>query len=224
MQAGAMITSALTLCVAYGCGQGDWILEPDPVTVDSATILVPPAGYPFRDDAFVTQEGNGYSKLTRSEDGATAEALLLNQTPGHVLVYSTVTFNHPEHCVEGEDRLPVPGPCRGNGPLDQRDGGIAEVMLSVEVWASAVVGQDGIVRFEVDLTHDMALQHANQGPGVINPEGAVVYMWVLDKGPLAPDGPLRPVQTNTLFGGCQGPPANGPLPCAGAAIVQHLPE
>lgn len=64
----------------------------------------------------------------------------------------------------------------------------------------------------------------NGGPGLLNPEEAEIYVFIQDKDPLAPEGPLRDAQLNTLFGGCQGPPAFGFLPCRGVALAQHLPQ
>ena len=146
-------------------------------------------------------------------------------TPGDVLVYSTLVFNYPAYCEEGEDRLPEPGPCRGNGPADPRDGAIPEVQLSVSSWASAIVDANGKATFDVDLADAVPTwtSPVNGGPGLLNPEGAVIFVYVLDKGPLAAEGPLRDAQTNTMFGGCRGPPANGPLPCHAVALAQHLP-
>lgn len=223
----SMVLSTFLLSMAVGCaseGNATAPLLAPAEAVDSRPILVPPTGYPIRDDAFVTQVGDGESTLRRSAAGATASARLGSQTPGHALVYFALIFNFPEHCVEGEDRLPEPGPCRGNGPADPRDGGIPEVQVSADVWASTVVGSDGTARFEVDLTRDTPLAKINpNGPGLVNPEGAVIDVYVMDKGPLAPEGALRGAQMNSLYGGCQGPPAFGELPCRGVAIVQHLP-
>lgn len=193
-------------------------------SVDTRTILIPPPGYPVLDQAFVTQVGSGTSTITRSSERATAAVLLESQTPGHVLVLATIIFNFPEHCVEGEDRLPEPGPCRGNGPTDPRDGAIPAVRISADAWQSVVVGADGRASFEVDLVGDTPVGPVNDGPGLLNPEGAVIFTYVMDKGPLVDEGPLRGAQLNSLYGGCQGPPAMGTLSCAGAAIAQHLPK
>jgi hypothetical protein len=220
------VLAAFAVLSATGYNAESGPLGPEGVsapTVDTRTILVPPPAFPARDDAFVTQTGDGESTLTRSQDGARAEAELRSQEPGHALFYVTITFNYPEHCREGENRLPEPGPCRGNGPADPRDGLSPEVQVSADVWASALASPAGVASFQVDLSHDIPIQKINDGPGIVNPEGAVIDVYVMDKGPLAPEGPLRGAQMNSLYGGCQGPPAFGPLPCRGVAIVQHLP-
>lgn len=199
-------------------------LAPAPAdSVDTRTILIPPPGYPVLDQAFVTEVGAGTSTIVRSTNGATATVQLENQTPGHALVMATIIFNFPEHCVEGEDRLPEPGPCRGNGPTDPRDGAIPAVRISADAWTSVVVEADGRATFDVDLTADTPVGPVNGGPGLVNPEGAVIFTYVVDKGPLVAEGPLRGAQLNSLYGGCQGPPAMGTLPCEGVAIAQHLP-
>jgi hypothetical protein len=207
-------------------GEGPIVPAFATVGVDNRDFLIPPPGFPERDDAFVTETSRGKSKIKRTTSGAVADATLKDQVPGHVLVYTTFSWNYPQYCVEGENRLPEPGPCRGNGPTDPRDGLIPEALLGVDTWANAIVGETGKVSFHVDLTHDMPMWSSpiNGSPGLVNPEGAVFHTYVLDKGPLAPAGPLRDAQLFTLFGGCQGPPAFGPLPCVGVAIAQHLPN
>lgn len=224
--------AALVLCTTAACGEqvDDGVTGVDARTldiriVDNQRLLVPPPGYPALDNVTVTEWGRGKSKLMRSSDGATAYLEVKDQVPGHVLVYSTILFNYPEHCVEGEDRLPEPGPCRGNGPLDPRDGLIPEALLSADAWAYAIVGANGKATFRVDLTNDTPTWNSpvNGGPGLVNPLGAVIYTHVMDKGALVPEGPLRGAQVNSPYGGCQGPPAFGPLPCEGVALAQHLP-
>lgn len=223
MQIPLAITGVMALCFATGCSEESSVTEPPAVAVDSLAFLVPPLTFPVSDQAIVTQAGNGFSRLIRSPDEPKATARLSNQTPGNVLVYTTITFNHPEYCREGEDRMPRPGPCRGNGPTDPRDGLIPEVQISADVWASVVVGEDGVADFAIDFASAVPLQSINGGPGIVNPEGAVVFSYVLDKGPVVAEGPLRGVQLNTAYGGCQGPPAFGTLPCRGVAVAQHLP-
>lgn len=213
---------ALIVLLPTACGSEALPGPPDPV-VDARGILVPPADYPRSDAAVVTESGPGTSTIVRTAEGATAELALEAQTPGNVLVYGTIIFNHPEYCVEGEDRLPEPGPCRGNGPLDPRDGSIPEVQVSADAWASLVVGADGRATFDIDLSHAVPLQRINDGPGLTEPQGAVIFVWVMDKGPAVEEGPLRAAQMNSMYGGCQGPPAMGELPCRGVAVVQHLP-
>jgi hypothetical protein len=188
-------------------------------------LLLPPPGYPVLDDAYVTETTRGWSRLKRTASRATADATLKDQTPGHVLVYSTILLNYPEYCVEGDDRMPEPGPCRANGPADPRDGLIPETLLSADSWASTQVDSNGKASFRVDLTNDEPTWSSpfNGGPGLVNPAGAVIFVYIMDKGPLAPAGPLREAQTLTLYGGCQGPPAFGPLPCEGVGVAQHLP-
>lgn len=233
MRYATTVPGVLVLLAMVGCGtapDGDALFPtlPSPsrsLAVDNETILVPPTGYPVLDDVRVTERGRGKSRLKRSADGATADLKLKDQAPGDVLVYATIIFNYPGFCVEGEDRLPEPGPCRANGPLDPRDGAIPEVQLSADAWAYAVADHVGMATFHVDLVHDAPTWSSslNGGPGLLDPEGAAVYVYVQDKGPLAPEGPLRDAQVNTLFGGCQGPPAFGPLSCRGVALAQHLP-
>lgn len=216
-------TLALAASVTLFPTCGDATVGPERPIVDTRTVLVPPPGYPVRDDAVVSQRGTGTSTLIRESDGATLEVTLRDQTPGHVLVLFTLAFNHPEYCVEGEDRLPEPGPCRGNGPLDPRDGGIPAVQVAADAWSSVVVGADGRATFTVDFGADTPIQNVN-GAGLLAPLNAVVFSYVLDKGPLVAEGPLRGAQTGSMYGGCQGPPALGPLPCQGVAVAQHLPD
>ena len=195
------------------------------VAVDNLPLLLPPAGFPVLDHVMVTATTRGRSKIKRRSDGAEATVKLKDLTPGHVLVLATIVFNHPEHCVEGEDRLPTPGPCTANGPADPRDGGIPEVGFSADAWAHTTVDDNGTARFNVDFGEAAPTwsSPANTGSGIENPEGAVVVVYVQDKGPLAEAGPLREAQVRTLFGGCGGPPAFGPLTCTGVGVAQHLP-
>ena len=191
--------------------------------VDMKDVLIPPPGFPVRDDAYITEVGKGFSKLTRRTDGATVDVQVMDQPAGHVQVFYTVIFNYPEYCREPDDRFPETSPCSANGAADRRDGLIPEVQFSIETWAYDVVGRNGKSTFRVDLSNDAPLENFAGGPGLVNPRGAVIGTGVMDKGPLAPEGPLREMQTQTLFGGCQGPPAFGPLPCKLVEAALHQP-
>lgn len=204
--------------LAAACGD-----ESAEVAKDVQAILVPPADFPAADTAVVAEVGPGASTMTRTTGGVTAEARITGQNPGHVMVYGTFTFNYPEHCRAGENRLPVPGPCRGNGPMDPRDGAIPAVRFSADAWASTVVGADGVAVLAMDSSIDEPVEAINGGPGIENPVGAVIYVSILDKGAAITSGPLTAPQRDSFYGGCQGPPANGSLPCRMVAIVQHLP-
>lgn len=187
-------------------------------------VLIPPPTFPLFDDDFITEEGEGYSILLRKRPKNEAHNMVKvrNITPGHVYVFSAVVFNHPEFCVEGEDRFPEAGPCKANGPSDRRDGAIPEV----EFWVATFPGKvskNGHVRFAIDLGEDTPSE-VIVGPGLTNPLGAVISNGVMDKGPELPEGdPLRWAQFHTLKGGCQGPPSFGPLPCSWVHVAQHLP-
>ncbi len=214
-----LVIPAMTAALLLGCGDD----EPPETDTDTQSILVPPPAFPASDSAQVQDVGQGSSSLTRSADQMTATAVLEGQAPGNVLVYSTITFNFPEFCVEGDPRLPVAGPCRGNGPTDPRDAAIPDVRFSADTWASVVVDDQGEAEFAIDFVADAPIERINGGPGIVNPAGAVVFVSILDKGAPIAGGPLAGAQTGSFYGGCQGPPANGPLPCRMVALVQHLP-
>lgn len=235
MKSRSILPTALALLLGTGCVSGN----SEPVTgppaagpqlstaaatvVDIQDILVPPPGFPQSDLPFV-ETAQGRSRVKRSADGAAADAVVKDQIPGHVQVYYTVIFNYPEYCQEPDDRFPETSPCTANGPIDRRDGLIPEVQFSVDVWTSTVVGENRKSTFTVDLSGDTPLQRlVADGPGLVNPLGAVIDVGVLDKGLLASAGPLREAQLNTLYGGCQGPPSFGPLSCHFVAGAQHLP-
>jgi hypothetical protein len=98
------------------------------------------------------------------------------------------------------------------------------VGFSVDAWASSLVGRTRKSSFSVNLSADEPLQQlAPGGLGLVNPLGAVISIGVMDKGPLAPERPLREAQMNTVWGGCEGPPPFGPLACRMVAVAQHLP-
>lgn len=191
--------------------------------VEKQSLWIPPPGWPVLDNAYVTEPAEGHSRLKRRTVGATIDVEVKNQTPGHVQMAYSVIFNHPEFCREPDDRMPDPSPCSANGAADRRDGLIPEVRFSVDTWAHTVVGKNRKTMFRVDFGRDTPIERFSGGPGLVNPEGALIGIGVMDKGPLAPEGPLRTVQTSTLFGGCQGPPAFGPLPCKLVAVAQHHP-
>ena len=146
-----------------------------------------------------------------------------NVTPGNVYVYAMTPFNNPEHCAFKEDRfLGVPYPCRANGPLDRLDGLDPATGFYVGTYGGHVA-EKRQVRFRVDAVRDTPTE-VIVGSGVTNPAGMMFYGGVMDKGPALPEGhPLRWAQFNTLKGGCQGPPAFGPLPCRWAHISAHAP-
>lgn len=185
--------------------------------------LVPPNCFPVC-PAVATDRARGLDILVRRRTTAINHVSVAeNITPGNVYVYVMTPYDRPEHCVYVEDRfLGVPYPCRANGPLDRLDGLDPNTGFYVATYGG-VVARGNRVRFRVDVVGDDPTE-VIFGSAVTNPLGMMFYSGVMDKGPELPEGhPLREAQRTTLMGGCQGPPAFGPLPCGWVHIAAHAP-
>ncbi len=186
--------------------------------------LVPPACFPACPQ-IARERARGRDILIRRRATAINEVQLSeNITPGNVYVYAMTPFDHPEHCRFVEDRfLGIPYPCRSNGPLDRLDGLDPATGFYVGTYGGKVAEQDRI-SFRIDVVHDTPTEVIFGSP-VTNPAGMMFYAGVMEKGPVLPEGhPLRRAQLNTLLGGCQGPPAFGPLPCRWVHVAAHAPR
>lgn len=186
--------------------------------------LVPPQCFPGCPD-IARDRARGRDVLIRRRGTAINYVRVVeNVTPGNVYVYVMSPFNNPEHCEFTEDRfLGVPYPCRANGPLDRLDGLDPATGFYVGTYGGHVA-RKARVRFRVDVVRD-APTEVIVGSGVTNAAGMMFYGGVMDKGPALPEGhPLHWAQFNTLKGGCQGPPAFGPLPCQWVHISAHAPR
>jgi len=186
--------------------------------------LVPPACFPACPD-IASEQARGRDILVRGR-GTAINHVYLNEnvTPGNVYVYAVTPFNSPEHCEFIEDRfLGVPYPCRANGPLDRLDGLDPRTGFYVATYAGREA-KNHQVGFRIDVVHDTPTE-VLVGSGVTNVAGMMFYAGVMDKGAALPEEhPLYWAQRNTLKGGCQGPPAFGPLPCRWVHMAAHAPR
>lgn len=204
----------------FGSWRGSWRRR---VSVQPYA-LVPSPCFPGCPD-IARDRTRGRDVLVRRQGTAINQVRVVdNITPGNVYVYVMSPFNHPEHCEYTEDRfLGVPYPCRANGPLDRLDGLDPATGFYVGTYGGHVA-RKARVHFRVDAVRDMPTE-VIVGAGVTNAAGMMFYGGVMDKGPALPEGhPLRWAQFNTLKGGCQGPPAFGPLPCQWVHISAHAPR
>ena len=116
------------------------------------------------------------------------------------------TWNEPGNCT---DQTSFPGSQCGLGDLGNPDLGV--------FWATGgIVGDDGIGRFKDEYCvgedrgfpanfaiepHVAPLQDV-QGPGLLNPKGAAVWIIIKYHGPVAADPGARYHQLNSLLGAC----------------------
>jgi hypothetical protein len=191
--------------------------------VDIKPLLIPPPGFPINKEP-ITEIADGFTMLIRPHESTGARNIIRvgGLTPGHVYLYEVVAFNHPEFCVHGGTQFPEPSPCWSAGAADLVDGAIPETGHYVAAYGAKVATTTRL-RFVVDLVADEPTEIFH-GTGLTNPNGAMIAVGILNKGPELPEGdPLRFAQFNSIRGGCQGPPFFGPLRCEFVGVQQHLP-
>jgi hypothetical protein len=193
---------------------------------DVKDLLVPTPFFPFDNTPLSGETVKGHSILLRNPGtNAVRNFVKLDEvTPGHVYLYETVTFNNTQHCKTGGNVFPGGSPCWSAGPGNPIDGAIPEVEHWIAAFGATVAPPSGPIHFDINLSEDTPSETFT-GPGLTNPQRAMIAIGIRDHGPELPDGhPYRWAQFNSILGACQGPPFFGPLPCRFVALQQHLPD
>ena len=131
-----------------------------------------------------------YSRLLRTDNSLTVNIHTSDLPPGAYSVW-WVIYNHPELCT-------VPFECLDPAHDETVD---SPVQFALQNATGKVVGTAGVGNFSASIKiGGPPSGEVLQGPGLLNPAGALVVMVVRYHGPAIPG--MIPQQISTFYGGC----------------------
>jgi hypothetical protein len=170
------------------------------IVASTATDLMVPtsvtAKRPFmvRDDETTALAANvgtlvGFNAtLTRSQTGISASASVGGLTPGGTYTFWVIIWNNPEACAAACDGTDFGNTAVGASGVNG-DGAIADVNGNATYATTLVAGDPG---------HHQVIF----GPGLTNPMGAEISLFIRNHGPASADAAELLEQTSLVQGGC----------------------